>query len=122
MSSLFFDTKKESYRAIRAASQGASISLSRGCDEYVATFNCATSIASVLGDRELHLEETVPTFRIPIEDLSAACLKLATRFSVALVETVCGPESIRFVLLWKIPVISVPQTDESPSSQNLDEY
>lgn len=117
--SLFSQAKESSYRAIRAASQGASVTLVRGCDEYVATFACAVSIASVLGDRALNLGDGIPAYRIPITEMSLACAKLATKFSIALVECVCGDEGMRFVLLWKIA--AVPST-EQPASLNPDDY
>jgi hypothetical protein len=121
MSSLFFDTKKESYRAIRAASHGASISLSRGCDEYVATFNCATSVASVLGDRALSLGDGLAEYRIPVEELHRACLKLAQKFSIALIDVGMVDYEVRFVLLWKIDCMKAP-VDSNPAPVNLDEY
>lgn len=119
--SLFSQAKESSYRAIRAASNGASVSLVRGCDEYVATYECAVSIASVLGDRALNLGDGIPVYRIPITEMPAACAKLATKFSIALVECVCGDEGMRFVLLWKIPA-EVSLSIEQPASLNPDDY
>lgn len=117
--SLFSQAKESSYRAIRAASQGASVTLVRGCEMYNATFACAVSIASVLGDRALNLGDGIPVYRIPITEMALACAKLATKFSIALVECVCGDEGMRFVLLWRIPA-AVPVSLEI--STNLDDY
>lgn len=119
--SLFSDSKKSSYRAIRAVSQGASVSLVRGCDEYVATFGCASSIAHVLGGRGLCSVDGIPYYAIHITEMAIACAKLATKFSIALVECVCGDEGMRFVLLWKIPA-EVSLSIEQPASLNPDDY
>ena len=114
--SLFLESKQNTYRQIRAASQGASISLFHGCGEYVATFACATAIASALGGGAI-MEEGVPHYRIPLEDIQPALMKLSTKHSVALLDITCGDEGGRFVLLWKIPVAVPPKADV-----NLDEY
>lgn len=116
--SLFSQAKESSYRAIRAASQGASVTLVRGCEMYYATFSCATSVASALG-APATLEDCVPVFHIPITEMAIICAKLATKFSIALVECVCGDEGMRFVLLWKIPAEKI--SEETPSL-NPDDY
>lgn len=117
--SLFLQTKQSSHRAIRSASQGASVSLFHGCGEYVATFACAVSVASALGTQAAN-EDGVPTYRIPIVEMATACAKLAERYSVALIECVCGDEGAsRFILLWKIPCTPVA---EKITDSNLDEY
>jgi len=119
MSSLFHSTKLSSYRAIRGASQGASVSLLHGCGEYVATFACAVSIASALGTQATD-EAGVPTYRVPLEDVATVCAKLAQRFSVALIEVVCDGTGSRFILLWKIP--AVPVADLNPVSLDPNDY
>jgi len=132
--SLFFDSKKSSYLLIRQASASdghrASISLLRSFSEYVAVFDCATSCADVLGTRSLSVEQGIATFRIPVEEMAGACAKLATRFSVALVEAICGDgagrqargEGVRFVLLWKIPanVNGAEKICDDPQQPSLD--
>jgi len=119
MSSLFHEAKAQAYRAIRAASQGASVSLLRGAGDYVATFGCATAVASLLGDRALCLADKVPEYRIPIVEMASACAKLAQRFSIALVDVGMVNYEIQFVLLWKIPAI--PQELKSVTT-NIDDY
>lgn len=120
--SLFLDTKKSSYRAIRAASQGASVSLFHGCGEYVAMDQCALSVARVLGGRGMW-NDGFPEYKIPVEEMSSALLKLSAKHSIALVEAVCGGDGIRFVLLWKIPVTEQKSSvDPQPPSLNLDDY
>lgn len=107
MSSLFLQTKHATYRAIRAASQGASISLVNGAGEYVAHGNCAISIATALGGKGTHLAEGWTEYRIPIEEMLSALMKLSQKHSVALLDVVCGEEGSRFVCVWKIPVCAV---------------
>lgn len=51
--------------------------------------------------------------------MAIICAKLATKFSIALVECVCGDEGMRFVLLWKIPAEKI--SEETPSL-NPDDY
>lgn len=123
MSSLFLGSKRASHRQIRAVSQGASVSLVHRAGDYVATFTCATAIAAVLGDRALTIEEQVPTYTIPVEELQAACVKLAQKLSVALVDVGMVNHEVQFVLLWKIDCIGKTLTDSNPKpSVNLDEY
>lgn len=112
--SLFHDAKAASYRALRAASQGASVSLLHKTGEYLATGPCAISIAATLGTHAV-CEEGIPTFRVPIEEMATVCAKLAAKHSVALLDV----ELDRFVLVWKIPCVPA---QEEPASQNLDDY
>jgi len=120
MPSIFLSTKLDSYRAMRGASQGASITLLAGANEYIAHFACATAIAAVLGNRELEelcdgLYESCPRYRIPTEDMASALQKLSVRHSIALLDAT----SDRFVLVWKI-LSAKPEMQ--PASTNLDEY
>jgi hypothetical protein len=118
--SLFLESKARSYCAIRAASQGASVSLLHGCGEYVAMLSCAMSIAAALG-QSAQDSDGVPIFRIPLDQMVPVCLKLAERMSVALLDVVCE-ESLRFVMVWKIPCVPLPSEDWKQSDVNLDEY
>lgn len=117
MPSLFLESKQRTYRQIRAASQGASISLFHGCGEYVATFACATAIAAALGGGAV-MEENVPHYRIPLEEIQSALTKLSAKHSVALLDVTCGDDGSRFVLVWKVPAVLVQPKPEL----NLDEY
>jgi len=117
MSSLFHEAKTTSYHAIRAASAGASVSLLRSAGDYVATFGCATAVASLLGDRALCIADKIPEYRIPVEEMASACAKLARKFSIALVEVGMADFEVRFILLWKIPCESV-----KPVTTNVDDY
>lgn len=125
--SALLDTRKASYQQQRAASQGAGITLVVGCGQFVATFECATRCAEVLGSRTLEdagdgIFEVIPIYKIPLEDISLALAKLSARFSVALVDVACdGKSNLRFVLVWKI----VPQPSKAGPAQkeiNWDEY
>lgn len=122
--SQFLDTKRDSYRAQRTASQGAGITLVSGCNEFTANFDCAKHVASILGDRELQdlgdgIFEVIPTFKIPSEDLYSALQKLSARYSVALVEYAMTKNGGQFVLLWRINP-TTPKPDVV--STNLDDY
>jgi len=109
--SLFHDAKKSAYRAIRGASHGAAVSLLRQAGEYVATFACATAIASALGTQAV-AEEGIPTYRIAVEEMHAVCAKLAQRLSIALVDVGMVNFEVGFVLLWRIECVppAVPKT------------
>lgn len=120
MSSLFLDTKMATYRLLRAASQGASVSLLHKAGEYVATFGCATSIASALGTTATD-EQGVPTYHVPLEDVASVCAKLATKLSVALLDVGMVRYDVQFVLVWKIPCVA-PVSFLKPLEINLDEY
>lgn len=125
--SLFLESKQQSYRSQRAASQGAGITLVCGAGEYTALFDCARSVALVLGDRELKdlgdgINEVIPSFKIPTEELNLALEKICLRFSVALVDFVCEKDTSRFVLLWKIVPSRVQAATVQPVSTNLDDY
>jgi len=128
---LFTDSMRETYRTQRIASQGASITLVSRCGEYVASFDCATRCAVILGDRNLIDAGTksvpVPVFKIPIEDVHRSCMKLAETFSVALIDLVSDEKGSRFILVWKI----LPRAEEAkpeslpdPNQEtlNLDDY
>lgn len=113
--SQFHDVKKESYRAQRQASQGAGITLVNGIGCYHASFDCATRIASVLGNRGLSdagdgLYESIPQYSIPMEDMSEALTKLSQKLSIALID-LASDTPTRFVLVWRImPATSQPIT------------
>lgn len=118
------ELKRQGYRAQRAASHGANITLVAGCGSYRATFECATRIAEVLGDRNLEdvgdgILEVIPSYKIPTEELCETLTQLSRRFSVALVEYLCDRSGGRFVCLWRINK-AVEQTP--PASTNLDDY
>lgn len=117
MSSLFLESKQATYRSLRSVSQGASLSLLHGGDEYVSTFACATAIAAILGDRRLSVADGVPRFTIPLEEMPSALTKLSAKHSVALLDVTCGDEGSRFVLVWKVPALVQPKQEI-----NLDEY
>ncbi len=119
--SLFYDEKFSSYRAQRVASHGASLTLVACSGGYTASFECATTIAGMLGDRDLKNlsaadEKPIPHYEIPLENVHLACQKLSEKHSVALVDFALDS---RFVLVWKIPAAVVPT---QPASLNLDEY
>lgn len=122
---LFHDGKRDAYRAQKAASQGATITLTASCGAFVAHFECAKRVAEVLGTRDLleladGILESVPAYRINTEDLNAALQKIALRFSVSLVDYILDKNGGRFVLLWKIaPTGQLPQPTPS---DNLDDY
>lgn len=86
------EIKRSGYGRQRQASAGAAITLVCGCGEYVALFECAKRISTVLGTRSLEdlgdgLLESIPRYRIPFAEMAAAMGKLTGQFSVALVET-----------------------------------
>lgn len=122
--SLLLDTKRDSYRAQRTASQGAGITLVSGCNQFTASFDCARHVSEVLGTRELQdvgdgIYEVIPFYKIPSEDLYSALQKLSARFSVALIEYAMTKNGGQFVLLWRI---SPTQNNKPPTSANLDDY
>jgi hypothetical protein len=96
--------KRGGYSRHRQASAGAAITLVCGCGEYVALFECAKRISTVLGTRDLEdlgdgLMESIPRYRIRFEDIVTALRKLTTQYSVALVDM--GADE-RFVLIWRL--------------------
>lgn len=127
--SLFSDTKKESYRAQRQTSQGAGITLVNGIGCYHATFECATRIAAILGNRGLSdagdgLYESIPRYIIPLEELNEALLKLSQKYSVALID-LASDTPTRFVLVWRIvPFARLTDIPEPPQplTYNLDDF
>lgn len=86
----YLETRKASYAAQRAASQGAGITLVSHAGEYVASFDCARHCAEVLGSRNEWVESTIlgstpiHLYCIPLAEMHSALLKLSARFSVAL--------------------------------------
>ena len=103
--SIFYQTKRNGYRAQRSVSQGADITLLSASGGYVASFECATAAARVLGNRGLqdlgNDIESIPHLFIPTEAFNVTCAKLSLKHSVALVDLVCDGNS-RFALVWKI--------------------
>ncbi len=136
----FADIKRDRHRLQRSASGGASITLVSECGQYSALFECANRCAEVLGDRNLEdmgdgLLESIPAYNIPVEDLFSCLQKLATRFSVSLVEYAETKTGGRFVCLWRIvaavppptgdatpPPASIENTTHPLISTNLDDY
>ncbi len=121
------DHKRKGYASQRSASNGAAITLVAGPGCYIATFECATRCAEVLGNRALQdmgdgLLDYLPTYRIPIEEMFIALGKLSKRFSIALIEYNLEKVGGRFVCLWKIPVEPTTPTTPQPTSLNLDDY
>lgn len=101
--SLFLETKRESYRAQRVASHGASLTLVAGAGAYVAQFDCAHKVASVLGTREMtDLGDGVVQLSIPMDEVNRALVALAQKYSVALVDTITDSNGSRFVLVWTV--------------------
>lgn len=120
---LFPDTKRDSYRAQRAASNGASVTLVSKCGHYEATNDCAKRISTIIGSRELNTIEGVPILRIPLAEMQAACEKLSSRFSVALIDVDLDPQGFsRYVLVWRIAAQSAEPIPEPPTLFNLDEF
>lgn len=119
--SLFADTKKESYRAQRQASQGAGITLVNGIGCYHASFDCATRIAAVLGNRGLSdagdgIYESIPQYSIPMEALHDAIASLSQKYSIALID-LASDTPTRFVLVWRI----MPTTPQ-PITYDLNDF
>ena len=128
--SLQTETRAATYRAQRAVSQGASITLVWWCGEYTASHECAQHCARLLGSRNLGDDGI---YHIPLEDMHAACKKLSVAFSVALVDLVTDDKGHRFVLVWKItprPVetdspaepATLNASDSNQGKIDLDEY
>lgn len=126
--SALLDTKKESHRAQQSAGAGAGITLVCGCGEYVASFDCASRCAELLGKRELRdmgdgIFESIPVYKIPLEEINGALLKLSARYSVALVDLACEKGSSRFVLVWKIlPSASAASAIPAKPSMDINDY
>lgn len=123
--SLFSATKEAAYRAQRAASQGSSITLLASSGGYVATYACATKIAAIIGNRTLTdlgdgIFEVIPELFIPHEEMLQVCRKLSARYSIALVEAVCGESSSKFVCVWLIPVQLQQQAASSDNDIDWD--
>ncbi len=118
--SLFHNAKKSSYQSIRAASQGASISLFPARGAYAAMFGCATACARILGDRNLTTEDKIPHYLFPKEDIYSALGRLSQHYSVALLDTACDEQGPRFVLLWKLPCTGTKAPEEA--SVNINDY
>lgn len=95
---LFLQAKRASYRAIRAASHGASISLLYGLGGYKARFECAEKAEVVLGNRNSETVDEVLSHYIPLPDMQKALEKLSQRHSIALVDVHEG----MFVLVWRV--------------------
>lgn len=117
--SLFTDTKRESYRAQRQASHGAGLTLVNGIGCYHATFECATKLAAILGNRGLSdvgdgLYESIPRYIIPMEGMHEALEKLTAKYSVALID-LASDTPTRFCLVWKI-------MPTQPPTYNLDDF
>lgn len=107
MPSPFFIVKRDKWTASRRASQASSITLVYGCGVFCALFECASLIASVIGDRELQecgdgINEMIPYIEIPFDKLQSALTRLIEKYSVALIDIVCEASESRFCLLWKI--------------------
>lgn len=100
--------KRIGYSQQRACSHGAQITLVAGYGYYSALFECATYVASVLGERGLSdvgdgIMEIIPSYRIATEDVFEVLGKLAKKFSIALVEYNCsGKDGGHFVCVWRI--------------------
>jgi len=124
-SSPFYETKLAGYHKQRSVSKGASITLVSGCGEWKTSFDCATRAAEVLGNRGLEeqgdgIYESIPVLSIPIETLYESLLKLTARYSVALVDIVCGAEASTFVLLWKIEQrVAAEEPFEDPNQEEM---
>lgn len=111
----FEEIKRGGYSRHRQASAGAAITLVCGCGEYVALFECAKRISSILGDRELEdlgdsILDVIPRYRISFADMAAALPKITEKFSVALVDMTADEQGPRFVLICRInpaPVVEV---------------
>jgi len=123
----FLESKKETYRAHRLASQGADITLVVGISHYLAQFDCAAKIAAVLGKDGLEslvegLDYTIPCYRIPMDKMISACQKLSAHHSIALVDyftdLMLGG---RFVAVWCIEKTGAALA-QVEASTNLDEY
>lgn len=111
--SLFLESKRAMYRAQRVASHGASITLVASAGAYVAHFDCAQKVASVLGEREMvDLGDGVLRYAIPMDEMNRALVKLSLRFSIALVDTI----EDRFVLVCTVPQ-TTPQLFSDPILQ-----
>lgn len=124
--SIMFDTKRATHRAHRQASCGAAITLVAKPCEYLATFECATRCAEVLGAGGLTnvgdgIFESIPVYKIPLEDMQIACAKLSKQFSIALVDLVCHRDSTRFVPVWIIARTGPTPVTKQPVS-TLDDY
>lgn len=108
----FEELKRGGYSRQRQASAGAAITLLCGCGEYVALFECAKRISTVLGTRALEdmgdgLLESIPRLKIPFAETAGALGKLTVQYSVALVEV----SSEGFVLIWRINPVSKVKTE-----------
>lgn len=120
------DLKRVGYRLQRAASLGAQVTLLSGCGYHSALFECATHVAAILGDRNLSdlgdgIEEIIPVYRIPNDELNDALLKLSKHFSIALVEYAVDKLGRQFIGLWRINRVSPSPLSEIPSA-NPDDY
>lgn len=128
----FSDLKRKGYNASRTASNGATITLINSNGEFRAEFECATYCAEVLGNRGLTdlgdgIDDVIPCFRIPTEELYPAIEKLTKRFSVALVEFVMTRNGGQFVCLCRLnrvtlPAFPIPAETTHLVSTNLDDY
>lgn len=121
--SLFAQTKKETFRASRVASQGTAITLVAGFEGWAALYDSASRVAEVLGEAGLQelgdgICEMIPFYFIPTESLYLTLQKLSTVYSVGLVEYKLSGDNGQFVLLWKVPALPKPKPEEI----NLDEY
>ncbi len=114
--SLLSEANATAYRLLKAASQGASLSLVSGFNRFIAYGEDAAKIAKVLGSRDY--ENGV--LSIPTEDMSSALTKLTATYSVALLDIVSDSNSTRHVLVWKIPAKAVVHAEEaSDTTENL---
>ncbi len=98
---------RDRYDATRRASQGASVTFVYGCGVFVAMFDCAVKMASVIGNRELQdrgdgFIEFIPVIEVPFEKMQSVLLQLSKKFSIAIVDIICDAASTRFCLLWKV--------------------
>ncbi len=110
--SLYHQSKLASYCQIRSASHGAGVSLLDQGGEYVATFDCAMHIASVIGTRTYSDVDNVPRIAIPTAEMQSTLAKIAARFSVALVDLVADENGLSFVCVWRIECAGVAEEPE----------
>lgn len=126
--SQLYNIKRAGYGRQRQASQGAGITLVCGVEEYLATFECAKRISSILGIRELQdlgdgIYDSIPLFKIPFTDMAESLAKVAASYSVALVDIVCEKETSRFVLIWKVDCAKREEVAVIAEEKiNLDDY
>lgn len=127
--------KRQGYNQQRAASLGAAITLVSGYGQYTALFECATHLAGILGNWGLTdlgdgILDSIPCYKIPVEDMVESLGKIRQRFSIALVEYTCQHGGHRFIAVWRIDAQrqiatntdGVPVLAITPQSTNADDY